>query len=93
VGINYNKNLYMAPSIFDEEFKNTIFVSPLSGIMGDGIYSDNVSSVYLLKDNISDEDVYNFKQLALKYYQKQEWINKIYNTNIFKYYPELNNNI
>lgn len=89
LGIKYNSNLYMAPSIFDENFGDTIFVSPLSGIMADGIYSDNVNSIFMLRDNITDEDVYKFKQLALNYYQKQDWINKIYNTNIFKYYPKL----
>ncbi len=93
LGVSYNKNLYISSSIFSDDLKNTIFVSPIGGIMKDEIYSDDVNVLYALNHDLTDEEIALFKQNALDYYTKQDWLNEIYNKDIFKHFPELKNHI
>ena len=46
--------------------------------MKDEIYSDDVNVLYALNHDLTDEEIALFKQNALDYYTKQDWLNEIY---------------
>ena len=77
-GLESNSNLFHGYSIFSEEIKNSIFVSNLSGIFTNKIYSQNISDVALMDDSITKEDIAHFKEIANRFYRDQEKIEKIY---------------
>ena len=76
-GLEYNKNFTQGNNIFSEDIKNSIFVSNLSGIFNDKIYSSDILDASSLQ-NLSKEEIYAFQLNALKFYEKQEKIDKIY---------------
>ncbi|MCI5714049.1 MAG: LTA synthase family protein [Firmicutes bacterium] len=87
-GITYNNNLYMGYSVFNDNFKDTVFVSQIGGIFASDIYSDNVIQIYSDKD-LTDEEINKFRENATTFYNKQFNMNLVYNSNIFNKFPEL----
>ncbi len=87
-GIKYNNQLYMGYSVFNENFSDTIFVSQIGGIFGDKIYSDNVIQISA-SETLTNEEIEKFKKNATIFYDKQFNMNLVYNSNIFKKFPEL----
>lgn len=76
-GLKYNKNFAQGNNIFSEDIKNSVFVSNLSGIFNDKIYSHDIEDASSL-ENLSQEEIYAFQLNALKFYEKQNKIDKIY---------------
>ena len=78
----------MGYSVFNENFSDTIFVSQIGGIFGDKIYSDNVIQISA-SETLTNEEIEKFKKNATIFYDKQFNMNLVYNSNIFKKFPEL----
>lgn len=89
VGVNYNQNMYMGYSVFDPLVSKTIFVSSIGGIMTDAFYTDDFNEIYYYGVIIDKEGALDFKLNAYDFYYKLDYINKIYNTNVFKYRPDI----
>jgi len=84
-GLPYNKSLTHGYNIFSEEIKNSLTVSYICGIFTDKLYSRDIENVYKCTDDeISDEEIYQFKVNASKFYYKQNLIDRIYETNFLK---------
>lgn len=82
-GLSYNKGLTQGYNVFSSDIENSLFVSYLTGIFTDKLFSYNINNVIDFSgENLSDEEIYNFQINALKYYEKQEKIDKIYINNI-----------
>lgn len=86
LGLSYNSTLTQGYSIFSEDIKNTVFVSSLSGMYVQNIYTSNIKDFIALDDSVTQEDIDKFKENLLKYYDKQEIIELIYQYNYFKNY-------
>lgn len=78
----------MGYSVFNDNFKDTVFVSQIGGIFASDIYSDNVIQIYSDKD-LTDEEINKFRENATTFYNKQFNMNLVYNSNIFNKFPEL----
>lgn len=75
-GLKANTNLFQGHSIFSEDIQDSIFVSNLSGIFNNKIFSMNISDI--ITDNASQEEIDKFKKNANNFYLKQEKIEWIY---------------
>lgn len=77
-GLEVNVNLFHGHSIFSEEIKDSFFVSNLSGMFTDKIYSLNISDVTVVDDSVTQLDIEHFKEIANEFYRSQAKIEKIY---------------
>lgn len=77
-GLESNDNLFHGHSIFSEEIKDSIFVSNLSGMFTDKIYSLNISDVTVVDDSVTEHDIAHFKEIANDFYRDQAKIEKIF---------------
>ena len=77
-GLEVNVNLFHGHSIFSEEIKDSFFVSNLSGMFTDKIYSLNISDVTVVDDSVTQLDIEHFKEIANEFYRRQAKIEKIY---------------
>ncbi len=83
-GLTYNKNLTQGYNIFSEDIKNSFFASHLGGMFNENYFSKNISDVVDLKENLSQQDLENFKQCAERFYQRQRKLEQIYSENLAK---------
>ncbi len=81
-GLPSNKNLFLGYSIFSEEIKHSFFGSHLGGMFNEKIYSQNIVDFVITDDRATEEDVKNFKNDAVIFYQKQEIMDTIYENGI-----------
>ncbi len=81
-GLEQNKNLFQGYSIFSSQIKKSVFASHLGGIFIDNIYSSNIADIYLLSEDVTEEEISKFKEYASDYYQKQEILEVIYSKGI-----------
>ena len=86
LGLSYNSTLTQGYSIFSEDINNTVFVSSLSGMYVKNIYTSNIKEFVELDDSVTQEDIEKFKENLLKYFDKQEIIELVYQYNYFKNY-------
>ena len=81
-GLPSNSNLYQGYNIFSSQIENSFFASNLSGMFVKDIYSQNISDVVVLSDEVTEQDIQHFKSIANKFYEKQAKIEKIYKNGI-----------
>lgn len=82
-GLRYNKNMTQGYSVFGTETDKSIFISYISGIFTNKLYSTNIMDIYDFNNlSISDEDKFNFQLKAVNFYEKQEKIDRIYLNNL-----------
>lgn len=77
-GMASNSNLYQGYSIFSNEIKNSVFVSHLSGMFTNNLFSMNISEVYVVGENVTEYEINRFKINASRYFEKQDKIEDIY---------------
>lgn len=77
-GMPSNNNLFLGYSVFSEEIENSFFASHLGGMFTDKIYSQNITDVVTMNENVTAEEIEKFRQCAVKYFEKQEKMEKIY---------------
>ncbi|MBE5746130.1 MAG: hypothetical protein E7359_02460 [Clostridiales bacterium] len=82
-GLSYNKLVTQGYNVYSDEITNSIFVSNLTGIFTNKLYSYNINDVIDFSgENLSDEEIYKFQLNAIKYFEKQEKIDIIYANNL-----------
>ena len=86
LGLPYNSALVQGYSIFSEDSVNSLFVSAGAGMINKDIYTSNIKDFVKINENVSEEDIKRFTENILKYYQKQEIVELIYQYNYFKNY-------
>lgn len=80
-GLSYNKFMCQGYNIFSNEIENSFFSSNLNGMFDDKIYSLNIEEIYY-DQIITDEDVEKFTTNAIKFYEKQHYLEESYKFNI-----------
>lgn len=84
-GLPVNSAITQGNSIFSDEIENSIFVSFLSGIFTDEMYTTNIVDITKITDkDLSPEQVERFQQKAIDFYNRQDLIEKVWENNIFK---------
>ena len=81
-GLPSNNNLFQGYSVFSEDIKDSFFTSNLSGMFTNNIFSMNISDIVIVGENVTDEEIEHFKEIANKYFVKQEYIETIYKNGI-----------
>ena len=81
-GLPYNSNLIYGYSIFSEEIENSFFVSHLNGMFNEDIYSLNISDIYIVGEDVTDENIEKFKRNANRFYKRQAELEIIYENGI-----------
>ena len=81
-GLSYNTNLLFGYSVFSSEIENSFFASHLNGMFTENIYSLNITDIDIVGDNVTEEEIEKFKELANNYYKKQEYLEVIYTNGI-----------
>lgn len=78
-GLEYSKNLTQGYNVYSQEIENSLFVSNLTAMFTDKLYSYNINEVIDFSgENISDDEILKFQLNAIKFYEKQDKIDKIY---------------
>lgn len=91
-GFSYNKNLTHGYSIFSDEIGNSMFLSSLSGIFDENVYSLSMDVFYINGEEVSEEkaksneQILKFKDKVNLYVQKQIMIEKYYRVNYAENY-------
>ena len=83
LSLSYNSALAQGYSIYSDEIENTVFVSSLSGMYTDKMFTSNIEDVYVLDNSITEQDVQDFQNHIMQYYAKQEIIELIFQYNYF----------
>ena len=86
LSLSYNQTLAQGNSIYSDDIVNSVFVSSLSGIYTDKIFTTNVKDIVKLDNSVTDEDVNKFVDNVMNYYEKQKIIELIYDYNYFGRY-------
>lgn len=81
-GLPSNNNLFQGYSVLSEDIKDSFFTSNLSGMFTNNIFSMNISDIVIVGENVTDEEIEHFKEIANKYFVKQEYIETIYKNGI-----------
>lgn len=82
-GLRSNNNMKQGYSVFGTETDKSIFISYISGIFTNELYSTSIMDVYDFNNlAISDADKFNFQLKAVNFYEKQEKIDTIYLNNL-----------
>ncbi len=82
-GLPYNTYMTQGFDIFGEDISHSIMVSYISGMFQEDIYSLNIVDMYVTED-VSPEDMENFKKDACRFYEKQHILELIYKYGLFK---------
>ena len=86
-GFSFNRNLTQGYSIFSEDITQSMFLSSLSGIFDENVYSlDMIDFFKNGKEAKVDTQVINFKDKVNIYVKKQIMIEKYYRVNYAKNY-------
>ncbi len=81
-GLPYNSNLLLGYSIFSEEIKDSFFVSYLNGMFTENIYSLNITDIFIVGENVTEEEIAKFNENANKFYNKLSILEAIYENGI-----------
>lgn len=81
-GLPYNNNLLLGYSVFSDSIKDSLFVSHLNGMFTNRIYSLNITEVYVMDESVTEEEISKFKQNAVKFYEKWETLEILYENGI-----------
>lgn len=81
-GLEYNKNFTQGYNVYNEKIKDTVFASNLTGIFTDKYYSLNILEVWSNGEE-NEEELVNFQKNAVKFYDKQGKIDKIYMNKLY----------
>ena len=81
-GLPYNSNLLYGFSVFSYEIENSFFASHLNGMFTEDIYSLNISDIYIVGDDVTDEDIKRFNENANRFFKRQEELEIIYGNGI-----------
>lgn len=81
-GLPSNSNLFQGNSVFSDDIENSVFVSNLSGMFTNNIFSFNISDVYIVGENVTEEEISKFKANANLYWKKQKCIEVIWTEGI-----------
>lgn len=81
-GLPSNSNLYLGYSIFSEDIDKSIFASHINGMFTNNIYSLNISDVYLMSDDITEEEIERFKVNANRFFEKWGILELLYENGI-----------
>lgn len=81
-GLPYNSNLLYGFSVFSDEIENSFFASHLNGMFTEDIYSLNISDIYIVGDDVTDEDIKRFNENANRFFKRQEELEIIYGNGI-----------
>lgn len=81
-GLPYNSNLLYGFSVFSDEIENSFFASHLNGMFTEDIYSLNISDIYIVGDDVTDEDIKRFNENANRFFKRQEELEIIYENGI-----------
>jgi len=88
-GFSFNRNLAHGYSIFSDDIKNSMFLSSLSAIFDENVYSlDMIDFFKNGKETEVDEEVLSFKDKVNTYVKKQIMIEKYYRVNYAKNYQK-----
>lgn len=84
LGIGYNVNFTQGYDIYSSEIENSFFSSNLFGMFDEKIFSYNIMDTFQndIDEEISEEEILNFQRKAIKFYEKQTKIDKIYINNL-----------
>ena len=86
LGFAINKSFIQGNSIFSEDIQNSVFVSHLTGIFNDKLYSTNMVDITkVVEEDVSIEEVETFQKNAVEFYTRQDLIEKLWKNNLFKY--------
>lgn len=84
LGFPINSSITQGNSVFSEEIKNSVFVSFLSGIFTDKMYTTNMVDITKVTDeDVSIEEVEHFIQMSIDFYLRQDLIEKVWKNNVF----------
>ena len=86
LSLTYNSALTQGYSIYSDDIDNTVFVSSLSGMHTNKMFTLNITDVDVLYDSLTEEDVEKFRTHIMRYFDKQEIVELIYQYNYFKNY-------
>lgn len=82
-GLRNNNNMKQGYSVFGTETDKSIFISYISGIFTNKLYSTNIMDIYDFNNlSVSDADKFDFQLKAVNFYEKQEKIDTIYLNNL-----------
>lgn len=82
-GFEMNSNLVQGYSVFGDSHSSSILVSYLSGIFTNKIYSINImDTINISNEELTDDDIYKYRLSAVKFFDKQEKIERIYLGNV-----------
>lgn len=84
LNIEYNTALTQGYSLFSTDIEKSVFVSSLSGMYTNNLFTNNIDDVVVLDDTLTADDVKAFQARIVAYYKKQECIELIYRYNYFK---------
>lgn len=84
LNIEYNTALTQGYSLFSPDIEKSVFVSSLSGMYTNNLFTNNIDDVVVLDDTLTADDVKAFQARIVAYYKKQECIELIYRYNYFK---------
>lgn len=84
LGIEYNTALVQGYSIYSDDIKKSVFVSSLSGMYTDTLFTNNIDDVFVLDETLTAQDVEDFQDNITDFYKKQEYIELIYRYNYFE---------
>ena len=86
-GFSFNRNLTQGYSIFSEDIAKSMFLSSMSAIFDENVYSLDMIDFYKGGREVSvDDDVMGFKEKVNTYVSKQIMIEKYYRVNYAKNY-------
>lgn len=83
LGLEYNTALAQGYSIYADDIAKSVFVSSLSGMYTNNLFTNNITDVVKLDESLTDADVEEFQEHITNYYRKQEYIELIYRYNYF----------
>ena len=83
-GLESNTNIFQGYSIFSDKIINSFFASHLGGMFTDKIYSQNIQEIYIRDEVgvVTEEEINRFRDSAIKFYENQEKLEKIYRNGI-----------
>jgi len=84
LNIEYTTALTQGYSLFSSDIEKSVFVSSLSGMYTNNLFTNNIDDVVVLDDTLTADDVKAFQSRIVDYYKKQECIELIYRYNYFK---------
>ena len=81
-GLPSNTSLLYGYSVFSEEIEDSFFASHLNGMFTRDIYSLNISDIDIVGENVTEEEIDKFRELANRFFKKQEYLDIIYDNGI-----------